>query len=160
MVSRKRVTTRRLAATLIRSCTRMIFETAAAISGVMPRVSAVSVSPSALFRKKELAELTDGKMRDGRECLRVVGVADEPRYFVRLIRDKRLGQESLQRHVGQQHLRPRALFGAGCRKPRKLIARPRRARRGQERSEIHRLVLDAFLPVATLQAEPRVVTSV
>src|SRR6266513_690614 len=36
MVLRNRVTTRHFAATLIRSCSRMIFDTAAAISGVSP----------------------------------------------------------------------------------------------------------------------------
>jgi hypothetical protein len=46
MVLRKRVTTVHLRATAIRSWLRMIFETAAAISGVTPGASAASVALS------------------------------------------------------------------------------------------------------------------
>ena len=44
MVLRKRVTTEHFAAITIRSCSRLILLTAAAISGVMPGASAASVS--------------------------------------------------------------------------------------------------------------------
>ena len=47
MVLRKRVTTRHFAATEIRSDTRMIFDTAAAISGVRPEARAVTAAGSA-----------------------------------------------------------------------------------------------------------------
>ncbi len=47
MVLRKRVTTRVLAATAIRSCSRMIFDTAATNSGVRPGASAVRAAASA-----------------------------------------------------------------------------------------------------------------
>src|SRR5580704_13859847 len=47
MVDRNRVTTRHFAATETRSCKRMIFETAAAISGVRPGARACKLSESA-----------------------------------------------------------------------------------------------------------------
>ncbi|MNL68234.1 hypothetical protein D3C87_1929290 [compost metagenome] len=45
IVLRKRAVTRHLRATAIRSCRRMILETAAAISGVTPGARRASVSP-------------------------------------------------------------------------------------------------------------------
>ncbi len=56
MLLRKRVTTRTFCATRIRSCTRMIFDTAATISGVSPSARAFSddssaSSPSSQLRK-------------------------------------------------------------------------------------------------------------
>ena len=73
---RKRVTTRIVAATAIRSCTRISFETAAAISGVMPGASAREHVAGRVRTQQPVAELADGQVRDEartrphRECRR------------------------------------------------------------------------------------------
>ena len=113
---RKRVTTRIFAATEIRSCRRISFETAAAISGVRPGASAASVRPSPVA-EQPVAKLAHREMRDRRERGGVVLVADQPRDFVRFVRDHRLVQERSQRQFGQRHLRGDALFGARAARP-------------------------------------------
>jgi len=53
MVERKRVTTAHFAAITARSCSRLIFATAAAISGVMPGASADSAAVVAASERSQ-----------------------------------------------------------------------------------------------------------
>ena len=102
---RKRVTTRIFAATEIRSCNRMIFETAAAISGVKPGASAAKAVGAGIVRKQPVAKFADGQMRDRRERRGVVRDRQIRRVTSSSSYGIRLGEKGLQRHIGQRHLR-------------------------------------------------------
>ena len=78
--------------------------TAAAISGVMPGASAVSVGGRRLVREQEVAEFADRQMRDRREGGRIVRVDDQPRDLVALVGDERFFEEALQRQSARQNL--------------------------------------------------------
>ena len=83
MVLRKRVTTRHLRATRIRSWLRISLLTAAAISGVMPGAHAGKRGFVGRVRQQPVAEVADGEARDRREGAAIVAVDDQPRDLVR-----------------------------------------------------------------------------
>ena len=63
-------------------------------------------------REQPVAELSHGEGGNGCEGLAVMAVHDQPGDFIVFIRNDRLVQETLQRHIGQSHLRADALFPA------------------------------------------------
>ena len=67
---RNAVTTEHFAAITIRSCSRLILLTAAAISGVTPGASADSIGVVASSDEQPVAEAADGQMRDGAKAAR------------------------------------------------------------------------------------------
>ena len=69
-----------------------------------------------LLGEQPVAELADGQMRDGRERRGVVRIADQARDFVLFVGDEGLGEERLQRHIGQLHLGAHALLGGARRR--------------------------------------------
>ena len=82
----------------------MIFETAAAISGVRPGASRASASVVVRLREEPIAEIADREVGDRREGRLVVGVDDEARDLVGLVGDHRLVEKAAQRQVGEGHL--------------------------------------------------------
>ena len=95
IVLRKRVTTRHLRATRIRSWLRISLQTAAAISGVMPGAHRGERGFVGGIRQQPVAELADGQVRDRRERGGVVAVDDQARDLVALVGDQRLVEEAL-----------------------------------------------------------------
>ena len=122
MVERKRVTTAHFAAITARSCSRLIFATAAAISGVMPGASADKTVRGRRVGQQPVAEGPDREMRDGRERGLVVGVDDEARDLVGLV-GNRPARTGMWRAAGR-----RGRIGRR-RAPRPIPPRRRRARR-------------------------------
>ena len=90
-----------------------------------------------LIGKQPVAEFADGEVRHRSEGGSVVRIADEARDFVVFVRDERLGQEGLQRDIRQLHLGAHALFGAGGRDARQLVAAPRGRCLRQEVAQVH-----------------------
>ena len=136
MVLRKRVTTAHFAAITIRSCSRLILLTAAAISGVTPGASATSSSALARVGQQPVAQAADGEMRDRGKGRRVVAVDDEPGHLVALVGDHVLGQERGERQVGERVLRGHALLARRRGDAGELVAAAQRRGLGHERLEI------------------------
>ena len=80
-----RVTTVHFAAMTMRSCSRLILLTAAAISGVTPGASAARTAVVASSAKQPVAKSADGQMRDRRKGRAVVRVDDQARHLVGLV---------------------------------------------------------------------------
>ena len=101
----------------------MSFETAATISGVMP--GEPSASASRVARQKPLAEFADGEVGEERRRLRFVGVDDQPRDFVVLVRNDGLVQEVRERNVGEGRLVAAARsISVSAAIPGELVTRP------------------------------------
>ena len=126
------MTTRIFAATVIRSCSRMIFETAAAISGVRPGASAVKTLRRRLLAQQPVTELADRQVRHRCECSRVMPVNDQPRDLVRFIGDNMFSEKGFEREIAQGHLGRYPLLGATGRNPRQIVPGARGRRLGQD----------------------------
>ena len=137
-----RVVTSHFFATRIRSWLRISFDTAAAISGVMPRASFCSTSLVAASDSSQSRKRADGQRGDRREGRRVMAVDDQAGDLVVFIGDDGFLQELLQRHIGQRHPRRHHLLGASAAIPpagrRSAAASPWPADRADHRR--HRLV--------------------
>ena len=94
----------------MRSCSRLILLTAAAISGVRPGASADSAARRGLVGQQPVAKAADGQMRDRREGRRVMAVDDEARDLVGLVGNDGLVEERRERQVGERILRGDALL--------------------------------------------------
>ena len=140
-VLRKAVVTRHWAATAIRSCSRMILLTPAAISGVRPGRSAASAAGSAASsqsRKPPTVRWAIGAKAGG-----IMPVEDEAGDLVRLVGHHRLIEEMPQRQVGQRPLGGDALGRGLGRQPRQHVARAQRRGPGQQDAEIGECVAGA-----------------
>ena len=80
-VLRNRVMTRIFDATVIRSCTRISFDTAAAISGMSPGASAPELAPRPR-RQQPVAKFAHRQVRNRREAPPVLLIHNQPRDFV------------------------------------------------------------------------------
>ena len=95
----------------MRSWLRMILETAAAISGVMPGARRASTSVVAASDSSQSRNSPTVMCDDRREGRRVVASMMRRRDVVVFVGNDRLGQEPLQRHVRQRHLGGDVLLG-------------------------------------------------
>ena len=86
--------------------------------------------------EQPVAEAADGEMGDRREGAGVVGVDDEARDLVVLVRDDRLVEEMRERQVGERHLRRHAFGGGRGGDAGEAIARARRRRLGEQGLQI------------------------
>ena len=132
IVLRNRVTTRHFAGHAIRSCRRMIFETAAAISGVSPGERRRAWRGRRRPRAASRGIRRPSAPRPARRRRRSWRVDDQPGDLVRLVRDDGIVEEAAQRQIGERHLR-RDPFGRD-RPPRsrRAVARARRRRPRQQ----------------------------
>jgi hypothetical protein len=122
----------------------MIFETAAAISGVRPGASRARVpaSQSAVVGEEPVAEPADGEVRDEGEGVAVVRIRDQPGDLVVLVRHDRFLEQSAEREIGQRHLRGDPLLGGLRRDARERVARAVRRRSGEEGLQVTEGVTD------------------
>lgn len=89
-----------------------------------------------LFGQQPVAEVADAQVRHRRERLRVVPIDDEPRDVVFFIGNECLGQELLERRLGQHMARRHALLRGGRAHAGEVVARARRARDGHDLLEV------------------------
>ena len=136
MVLRKADVTWHFFATRIRSWLRISFETAAAISGVIPRDSFRSTSPVAASESSQSRNDADGQRRYRRKGRRVVAIDDQAGDLIVFVGDDGLLQELLQRNVRQRHPRRDHVLGAIGGDARQAIAGARRRGLGQEIAQI------------------------
>jgi hypothetical protein len=86
--------------------------------------------------EQPIAESADGETRDRREGAGIMGVDDEARHLVVLIRDDRLVKEMRERQVGKRYLRCHSFRGGRGGDAGEAIARARRRRFGQQGFQI------------------------
>ncbi|MCY1218751.1 hypothetical protein D9M72_307010 [compost metagenome] len=89
-----------------------------------------------LLGQQPVAEVADREVRDRREGLRVVRVDDQPRDVVLLVGNQRLGEELLERRVGQHVACGHALLRGRRAEAREVVARARGAGAGEHLSQI------------------------
>ena len=115
----------------------MIFETAAAISGVTPADTAANSASPVCSDNSQSRNSPTVKCAIGANACGVVRIANQARDFVVFIGNQRLSPETAcSGNIGQLHLRPHALFGRWRRDSGQFIARPRRACVRQQRFQI------------------------
>jgi len=115
---------------------RISFDTAAAISGVMPRDRPCKRVAGRLIRQQEVAERSDRERCDRSEGLRVMAVDDEPGDLVILEGDHGFLEELIERNVRQRHPRRDHLLGTVGGNARQPVARAGRRGLGQQIAQI------------------------
>jgi hypothetical protein len=110
----------------------MIFETAAAISGVRPPVSARNRSVVVPSERSQSAKFSDREVRHWRESVGIVRIANETRDFVGFVGDQRLAEKSVERDIGELHLGAHSLLCRFSRDAGQFVAGARRRCFGHE----------------------------